>query len=204
MTTPSSPEKNPKTESCGCGCGCGSEDRRGFVAKLIALGLGATAYAVPVGAGLVASLNPLRLKGAGGEFLRLAALDTLPSDGTPRKFPVVAERVDAWTRTVEPIGAVYLRRTGEKDVEAIQVVCPHAGCTIELKEVTDEKTGAKAPGFVCPCHKAVFDLTGQRLQAASPCPRDLDRLDVEIRNGNEVWVQFKNFKLGTPDKVAVA
>ena len=202
METPLLPDKNAASATCCCGCGC--EDRRGFVTQLLALGLGATAYAVPVVAGAVASLNPLRLKGSGGEFLRLAALDTLPSDGTPRKFPVVAERVDAWTRTVEPIGAVYLRLTAEKQVVALQVVCPHAGCTVELKEVADEKTGAKSQGFACPCHKAFFDLTGKRLQTASPSPRDMDQLQVEIRSGNEVWVQLQNFKLGTPDKVAVA
>lgn len=202
MDIPSSPGKNAAAEACCCGCGSG--DRREFVAKLVALGLGATAYVVPVGAGVVAALNPLRLRGAGGEYLRLAALDTLPSDGTPRKFPVLAERVDAWTRSVEPIGAVLLRRTADNQVEALQVECPHAGCTIEVKEMADEQTGAKSPKFVCPCHKAVFDLAGKRLQASSPSPRDLDQLQVEIRNGNEVWVQFQNFKLGTPDKVAVA
>ena len=84
------------------------------------------------------------------------------------------------------------------------LICPHAGCTIELKDVPDEKTGSKAPGYACPCHKAYFDLTGKRLQAASPSPRDLDQLEVEVRNGNEVWVKFQNYKLGTPDKVAVA
>jgi menaquinol-cytochrome c reductase iron-sulfur subunit len=202
MDTPSSSRENATAEACCCGCGSG--DRREFVAKLVALGLGATAYVVPAAAGVVAALNPLRLKGAGGEFLRLAALDTLPSDGTPRKFPVVAERVDAWTRAVEPIGAVFLRRTPDNQVEALQVECPHAGCTIELKEVADEQTGAKAPKLVCPCHKAAFDLAGKRLQATSPSPRDLDQLQVEIRNGNEVWVQFQNFKLGTPAKVEVA
>jgi nitrite reductase/ring-hydroxylating ferredoxin subunit len=165
--------------------------------------LGATAYVVPAGAGVVAALNPLRLKGAGGDFLRLAALDTLPSDGTPRKFPVVAQRVDAWTKSVEPIGAVLLRRTADNQVEALQVECPHAGCTIEVKEVADEQTGVKGPKLVCPCHKALFDLAGKRQQATSPSPRDLDPLAVEIRNGNEVWVQFQNFKLGTPDRVAV-
>ena len=202
MDTPSSSQADATAEACCCGCGSG--DRREFVTKLVALGLGATAYAVPTAAGVVAALNPLRLKGAGGEFLRLAALDTLPSDGTPRKFPVVAERVDAWTRAVEPIGAVLLRRTPDNQVEALQVECPHAGCTIEVKEVADEQTGAKTSKLVCPCHKAVFDLAGKRQQATSPSPRDLDQLQVEIRNGNEVWVQFQNFKLGTPDKVAVA
>jgi menaquinol-cytochrome c reductase iron-sulfur subunit len=173
------------------------------LAQGIALALGATAYAVPAASGVVAGLNPLRLKDATGSFLRITSLEMLPSDGVPRKFPVIAERVDAWTRAVEPIGAVYLRRTGEREVEALQVVCPHAGCTIELKDVADEQTGAKSLGFSCPCHKAFFDLSGKLLQAVSPSPRALDTLEVKIE-GNDILVLFQNFKLGTPDKVAVA
>lgn len=201
MDTHASPDQDSSAGAC-C-CGCGTDDRRGFVTKL-AVGLGAAAaLAAPAVSGLAALLNPLRLKGTGGEFLRLASLDTLQADGTPRKFPVVTERVDAWTRSIEPVGAVFLRRTGDKQVEALHVVCPHAGCTIESKDLTDEKTGAKTPGFICPCHKAIFDLSGKRLGSASASPRDLDQLLVEIRNETEVWVQFQNFKLGTPDKVAV-
>ena len=116
---------------------------------------------------------------------------------------MITERVDAWTRSIEPIGAVYLRRTGETEVQALQVVCPHAGCTVENKEVKDGTTGETAIGFSCPCHKASFDISGKRLEQDSQSPRDLDTLEVEIRNGTEVWVQFQNFKLGTPDKASV-
>jgi menaquinol-cytochrome c reductase iron-sulfur subunit len=194
-----SSEKTTALESCCCGCG----DRRGFLAQGVVLALGATAYAVPAVSGVLAALNPLRLKDATGVFLRITSLDTLPTDGLPRKFPVIAQRVDAWTRAVEPIGAVYLRRTGERAVEALQVVCPHAGCTVQLEEVTDSKTQQKALGFACPCHKAYFDVRGQRVQAVSPSPRAMDALEVKIE-GSDVLVLFQNFKLGTADKVAVA
>jgi Rieske Fe-S protein len=152
----------------------------------------------------MALLNPLRQRGSGGEFLRLVSLDTLPADGTPCKVPVVAERVDAWTRSVEPVGAVFLRRTAEQQVEALHVVCPHAGCTVELKASKDAASGAKQLTYVCPCHKAYFDTSGKRTDAQSMSPRDLDPLPVEIRNGSEVWVQFQNFKTGTPERVAVS
>lgn len=198
MVTPSLPEHNEAGAPAGC------DSRRGFCAQLAALAVGATAVAVPAVAGAVALLNPLRQKGGGGQALRLAALDTLPADGTPRKFPVIAERVDAWTRAVEPVGAVYLRRVGDQQVEALQVICPHAGCTVELKETADPATGKPTAAFMCPCHKAWFDLSGKRTDAASPSPRDLDQLEVELRNGNEVWVKFQNFTLGTPDKVPLS
>ena len=58
--------------------------------------------------------------------------------------------------------------------------------------------------FLCPCHNAHFDLTGKRKDENSPSPRDLDTLDVEIRNGSDVWVKFQNFRTGIPNKVVEA
>ena len=57
--------------------------------------------------------------------------------------------------------------------------------------------------FVCPCHNARFDLSGKRLDATSPSPRDLDTLEMEIR-GDEIWVKFQNFRTGTAQKIAEA
>ncbi|MEN6496538.1 MAG: Rieske 2Fe-2S domain-containing protein [Thermoguttaceae bacterium] len=193
-----------KQECCCCG-DSGSKAtaprRRGFLAGAVALVTGGVACAVPAFAGLVSFLNPLRQKAQAGQFLRLASLETLPDDGTPRKFPVILDRTDAWNRFPnEPVGAVFLRRVPSKDkkvtVEAIHVVCPHAGCFI----VYD----ATKNNFACPCHNGSFDLGGKRLDASSPSPRDLDTLEVELRNGTEVWVKFQNFRTGIPQKVAEA
>lgn len=174
------------------------EERRGFIAKVVAAAVGGVSLIVPAVTALLAYLNPVRQKSPGGEFYRLTALAALPEDGTPRRFPVITDRVDAWNRYPrEPIGAVWLRRTGEKDnpVAAFQVVCPHAGCIITLDTTPD---GVR---FFCPCHVAGFDLEGQRTDRPSPSPRDMDALEVEIRDG-EVWVKFENFILGTSQKIA--
>lgn len=170
------------------------EPRRGFIAKMIALVAAAAAFVTPAVAGVVAFLNPLRVKSQAGEPLRLGSLEALPEDGTPRKFPVIMDRTDAWNRfPKEPVGAVYLRRVGD-GIEAIQVVCPHAGCFVQYE--------AQDNIFVCPCHNATFDVSGKRLDATSPSPRDLDTLEVEVRNGDEIWVKFQNFRTGIPQKVA--
>lgn len=172
------------------------DQRRGFLAKLTALLLGAVAYTVPVAAGVVSFLNPWRQKSGAGRLMRLASLDTLPEDGTPRKFPVVMDRIDAWNRFPdEPVGAVFLRRT-EEGVEAIQVVCPHNGCHVGYSPEKKQ--------FYCPCHGANFALNGKRLDETSPSPRDLDTLEVEVRNDSEVWVKYENYRTGTPQKVAEA
>ncbi len=174
-------------------------NRRGFVAKLITLVLGAVALLVPAAVGIVAFLNPLRQKGRASRFIKLTSLATLPEDGTPRKFPVIADRTDAWNRFPnEPIGAVFLRRVGKDKVRALHVVCPHAGCSI----VYDGSSGGGK--FFCPCHAASFGLAGERLDKTSPSPRDMDTLEVEIRNGAEVWVKFRDFQTGTSKKVAQA
>jgi menaquinol-cytochrome c reductase iron-sulfur subunit len=139
----------------------------------------------------------LRQKAQAGQFRRVASLDMLPEDGTPQKVSIVADRTDAWNRFPnEPIGAVFLRRTGSEQVEAFNVVCPHAGCSVQYEPGKDR--------LFCPCHGATFDLSGKRLDETSPSPRGLDALDVEIRNGTEVWVRFQNFRVGIAEKVPEA
>jgi menaquinol-cytochrome c reductase iron-sulfur subunit len=170
--------------------------RRGFLRKMTALLLGCGAALVPVAAGLVAFMNPLRRRTGVAEAIRVTTLDGLPEDGEPRRFPVVSTRHDGWTRTPEaPVGAVYLRRTGPATVEALNVICPHAGCVVRYVR--------EAGGFECPCHKSSFDLAGRILGQGSPSPRDLDTLEVEVRDDNEVWVRFQNFRTGRTEKVPV-
>ncbi len=186
---------DPSPTGCCCCRSKSAEPRRGFLAKLAALGLAAAAYVAPVVAGVVAFLNPLRQKGKSGEFVRLASLETL--DGTPRKVAVIRDRTDAWNRYPnQPVGAVWLRKIGESEVKAIHVVCPHAGCFVDYDAAKGQ--------FVCPCHTAHFDLDGVRLDATSSSPRDLDTLEVnyETKDGVKyVMVKFQNFRIGTADKV---
>ena len=40
-----------------------------------------------------------------------------------------------------------------------------------------------------------------RSSPGSPAPRGLDELEVEIRNKSEVWVKFRNFRAGVPEKI---
>ena len=173
------------------------QQRRGFLAKLTALIAASAALITPAAMGIVAFLNPLRQKSRAGGFIRRANLDALPEDGSPQKFPIIADRTDAWNFFPNvPVGAVYLRRTGKDRVEALQVVCPHAGCSIMVEPAGEVKK------YFCPCHAASFDLAGKRLDANSPSPRNMDSLQTEIRNNNEVWVKFQNFITGTANKIA--
>lgn len=169
--------------------------RRNFLAQLGAIVAGAVASLVPVAAGATALLDPLRRAGRATGMVRVTRLSALPSDGMPHKFTVEADRVDAWATYADtPIGAVYLRRTGDT-VVALNVVCPHAGCFV--RHLADESR------FACPCHNSSFDLEGKVDHPGSPAPRAMDELAVEVRNGDEIWVRFENFLPGREEKIPV-
>jgi menaquinol-cytochrome c reductase iron-sulfur subunit len=171
--------------------------RRGFLKGLLALGFGTISVLVPTGAGFLVLWDPIRRRSTdAGGFVHITSIEALPADGEARKFTVVAAATDAWTKSAQvPIGAVYLRRLGPAQVQAFNVVCPHAGCFV------DYVPGNR--GFHCPCHGSTFTLDGRILDPHSPSPRPLDSLEVEIRQGTEVWVRFRNFLAGQKEKIPV-
>ena len=169
--------------------------RREFIKKSCATALGAVTVLVPVGAGIATLMDPLKRKAAGLDAILITTVESLPADGTPRKYEIVASRVDAWNRYPSaPIGAIYLRRTADT-IEAFNVVCPHAGCFIDFLP-TEKK-------FYCPCHNSTFALTGAIDDPRSPSPRGMDTLEIEVREGREIWVKFQNFQTGHSEKVPV-
>jgi menaquinol-cytochrome c reductase iron-sulfur subunit len=169
--------------------------RRNFFKSVLASIIGGVLGIVPVIAGLEVFLDPLRRKIGVSSAVRLTSLEALPDDGIPRKFPVLADRIDAWNKFTQiPIGAVYLRRTGNQ-VQALNAVCPHAGCNVDFLQDRN--------AYLCPCHNSTFTVAGRIGDPSSPAARGLDALDVELR-GNEVWVKFQNFQAGRAEKIPVA
>lgn len=171
-------------------------DRRDFISKAAAVAIGGSLVVLPAVAGLCVVLDPLRRKSEAGASVLVANLNSLPENGEPRKFAVLATKVDAWNRTPNvPVGAVYLQRLPDQKVRALNVVCPHAGCFVDYR--------AANSNYFCPCHNSSFALDGKVLDPKSPSPRGLDELPVEVRNGTEVWVTFQNFRAGLHEKVPV-
>jgi menaquinol-cytochrome c reductase iron-sulfur subunit len=175
------------------------EERRGFLGASIAAGaVGAVITAVPLGAGALVLLDPVRRRMAQGNeggktYLRVATVESLP-ENIPVQVPVIADLTDAWNREAnQPIGAVYLIRQGD-GVQCFNAICPHAGCFVSF--AADRKV------FQCPCHTSAFNLDGSII-APSPSPRDMDQLDVDadkLKQG-EVWVRFVNYLPGKHDQV---
>ncbi len=173
------------------------EARRDFLKKSCAACLAAAAVGAPVAIGTRVFLDPLTRLKAVEAFVKVTTLATVPEDGTPVQFPVMADRRDAWTKfTQVPIGSVFLQRQAAGKLQALSAVCPHAGCLVDYDE--DKQ------GFLCPCHNSLFKKDGGLKDEQSPSPRPLDTLEVEVRNKNEVWVRFQSFQLGIKEKQPVA
>ncbi|MEO5961701.1 MAG: Rieske 2Fe-2S domain-containing protein [Opitutaceae bacterium] len=175
-------------------------ERREFIAKSCAIAIGGAITLVAPVAGTLLLLDPLRpgkqKVGAGGA-VRVASLGSLPENGEPRKFSVLTEQVDAWNRTSNiPVGAIYLQRIGPDKVRALNAKCPHTGCFVNFQSGAENR-------FRCPCHDSTFSVDGKILVPSSPSPRALDELQVEIRNGTEVWVNFQNYRPGVHEQIPV-
>jgi menaquinol-cytochrome c reductase iron-sulfur subunit len=176
--------------------------RRGILVGILAGAVGLLVGIFPLGAGLLTFLDPILKKKPGeeadasepGQWIRVGLLENIPADGTPVQAPVIADLTDAWNREPnQPIGAVYLRREGDK-VIAFNAICPHAGCFVGFD--------GKRDCFVCPCHTSAFNLDGT-IQPPSPSPRNMDDLvvdDEKLAASGEVWVRFVNYYPGKADR----
>lgn len=171
-------------------------DRRDFIKQASAVAVGTAAGVVPIAAGLVSLLDPLGRAGGTAEKSFITTVARLPEDGTPVKFPIIARRVDSWNQYEAAIGAIYLRRLENGEVQALNTTCPHAGCAIDFR--------SEARSFYCPCHNSSFKLDGSIADAKSPSPRGMDGLEVELRGNGEIWVRYQNFQTGTAAKHAVS
>lgn len=183
--------------------------RRAFLTQVLAGTIGAVVGLVPVLSGLVFFLDPLIRgdrsgddQGAGsgvvkdGEgYIKLPVTRSLlPSDGTPQQVTVEDDLVDAWNKFPKvPIGSVWLVRSESGTVTAFSTICPHLGCAVEFR-------GARSD-FYCPCHLSAFKLDGTKDNPIPP--RDMDKLAVKPDTGEEIWVQYKNFRGGISEKVEI-
>lgn len=183
------------------------EPRRGFVFATALIG-GLVALA-PLLVGLTSFLDPIIRKrkkperyagdGAGDDgFVRISSVGALEENGSPQRFPVIADKQDAWNYIPnQPIGAVFVQRLGGNDIRVFNATCPHAGCSVSCN-------GA---AYHCPCHNSAFDLDGSKLASESgrnnPSPRPLDSLEIDakrLEKDQEVWVKFQNFYTGRHEK----
>lgn len=109
-------------------------------------------------------------------WLRAADFDALP-DNQPVPVTLRVTRSDGYTQVVDRT-VVYLVKTGEQDVRALQSTCTHLGCRTSYDR--------RAKRIVCPCHGGVFDVQGNVVDGPPPAP--LPSLTTRIEDG-QVMVQ---------------
>ncbi len=179
--------------------------RRNFLAKALAFLTGGVLLTLPTAAGLAFFLDPLlRKRGTSGGavgrrdaegFLPVTPLAAIPADGRPQIFTVYDDAVDAWNKFAnQPVGRVFLRRLPDGSVTAFNVRCPHLGCAVDYRPAQND--------YLCPCHMSAFGLDGQKKNEIPP--RDLDSLEVKVKDKSEIWVRYEVFKAGTPDRIVVS
>jgi Rieske Fe-S protein len=105
-------------------------------------------------------------------WLQAAALDALP-ENQPVPVTLRVTRSDGYSQVVDRT-VVYLVRTGNEDVRALQSTCTHLGCRTSY----DRKTKR----ILCPCHGGVFDVHGNVIDGPPPTP--LPTLSTRVENGN--------------------
>jgi menaquinol-cytochrome c reductase iron-sulfur subunit len=182
-----------------------SGPRRGFLAKALAFLTGGVLVTLPTAAGLAFFLDPLlRKRGSAGGgdgrrdadgFLPVTNLAAIPVDGKPQVFTVYDDTVDAWNKFADqPVGRVFLRKLPDGSVTAFNMRCPHLGCAVDYRPAQND--------YLCPCHMSAFDLGGHKKNEIPP--RNLDALEVKIKDKSEVWVRYETFKAGTPDRIVVS
>lgn len=176
-----------------------SPPRRSFLTAFAAIVSGTVVGLTPVAAGVAFLLDPLlrrreTMRGADPEgYLPVAKLAELPEDGTPLRFSLIADKLDAWNLfRKQTVGTVYLRKVADQ-VLVFNDTCPHLGCKVDYKSADQS--------FFCPCHASSFSLDGKK-QNEIP-PRNLDDLQHRVDDAGQIWVKYENFQRGVAEKKAV-
>ncbi len=100
------------------------------------------------------------------------------TDDRPTPVTIRVAREDGYQQVVER-RTVFLVKTGEAEVTALDSTCTHLGCRVSWDAETQE--------LKCPCHGGVYDATGA--VKAGPPPAPLLRLTTRVEGG-QVLVQL--------------
>ena len=149
--------------------------RRRFLARVIKSihALITAAVGVIVGGSILSPVFGRREE----NWLTAANLAEIPATG-PLPVTIRVAHNDGYNQVVERRG-VFLVKTGEADVIALDSTCTHLGCRVSWD--------AEAKLLRCPCHGGVYDTTGA--VKGGPPPRPLTRLMTRIEDG-QVQVQL--------------
>jgi cytochrome b6-f complex iron-sulfur subunit len=105
------------------------------------------------------SAPPAKPLAAASELSRVPTETVDPATGNPAFLVKGADSVEGAARD----GGIVM----------LSAICTHMGCTVEWDAGKVE--------FVCPCHRATYDSSGNVV--SGPAPQPLDRLPITVRRG---------------------
>lgn len=109
-------------------------------------------------------------------WLPAGTLTALP-EHDPLPVTLHVAREDGYNQIIER-RSIFLVRTGESQVLAIDSTCTHLGCRVSWD--SDEQL------IKCPCHGGIYDREGT--VKSGPPPRPLARLATRV-DGDQILVQ---------------
>jgi menaquinol-cytochrome c reductase iron-sulfur subunit len=160
--------------------------RRTFLAQGIGASIAFLAALIGIPA-IGAAVGPA-LKRTDSSWVELGKASSFP-EGVPTSVEFGLSIKDGWIQTTETKAVWVLRDQNKYTVYNGR--CTHLGCAYHWD-------AAKAQ-FLCPCHGGVFSKEGTVL--GGPPPRSLDPMPTRVQ-GDTLQVQYMNFRLGTPERVA--
>ena len=96
----------------------------------------------------------------------------------PTPVVIRVARKDGYTQVVDR-RTVFLVRSGDGEVTALDSTCSHLGCRVSWDRESRQ--------LKCPCHGGVYDHTGAVV--AGPPPKPLARIETRL-DGDQVLVQI--------------
>ncbi|MFO0965864.1 MAG: ubiquinol-cytochrome c reductase iron-sulfur subunit [Gemmataceae bacterium] len=189
-----------------------AEHNRRSLLRWAIFGLGAVFTAILGFPAIAYLIDPRHRGGAKGDFrlvdgIKIADLQ----QGQPKQGFIRDVRRDAWTlHPTDVIGRVWVvklkdvtrpdpAKKDDPDMVVMTTVCPHLGCSVNMKV-----EGGAPTGFSCPCHNGQFDLNGARSAVEpNPPPRGMDTLDWQIdpANADKLLVRYVNFRQLEKEKI---
>jgi len=109
-------------------------------------------------------------------WLTASSLLDLP-DNQPTPVTLTVSRLDGFRQVIDR-KTIFLVKTGEAEVAAIDSTCTHLGCLVSWD--------AQSQVFRCPCHGGVYDKNGAVMDGPPPMP--LQKVATRI-DGVRVQVQ---------------
>lgn len=110
------------------------------------------------------------------DWLAVSALHDLP-DNQPTPVTLSVMRMDGYREALVQ-RTIFLVKTGESEVAALDATCTHLGCLVAWD--------AQSQVFRCPCHGGVYDRGGTVTEGPPPDP--LMKVATRVE-GDRVLVQ---------------